>query len=124
MQINTTGAQNPIVWRGGDGTISLSEITPAMGYPKFPPDVPGNPEIPTIPGNVGGFGTAVVEFEASFNSGETWKQMSKNGVVVQFTAGGIEAQNFSSSGCLIRANVVSGATTGEGIVLGINGRGQ
>lgn len=122
MNIQGSGAQDPISWKGGDGTISVVPITPAMGYPRLPADIPGNPDIPTIPGNAGDWGTAVIEFEASFNKGETYEPMSKNGVVVQFQDGGIEAQNFSSSSCLIRANIVSGSTTGEGLVLGINSR--
>lgn len=124
MIIAGAGAQPKIRWDGGFGTIALSEITAAMNLPIVPPTGDEVIGTPTVPGSVGGWGTAEMFFEASFNNGQTWRPMSDAGGIVRFQFGFIEAKNFSSSSCLIRANIDVPVPTGIGLLLEIKPRGQ
>jgi len=123
MVITAPATSPAIKWHGGSGTISLADITEPMKLPQVPPAGEETQPTPTDPGQVGAIDTGDFTFEASFNNGQTWRTMSNAAGIVNFNAATILAKNFSSSACLIRA-VGTGATSGIGVLLGINGKGQ
>ena len=108
MQITTMGAQTPIFWNGGFGTISLTD-TSALEEPEL---------------QAGAYNGATVTFEASFDQGaHEWDAMvDADGAVVTFDSAN-KVRNFSLSPCKIRAVVATATPSGRGIKLGINKRG-
>ena len=111
-----TGTQTPISWPGGSGTVVVSEIQSAENLPIDTATNTG-----TNPGSVGDWNGCSITFEASFNGGNLYKSMMDSGAVVTFAEGVLEAKNFSSAECLIRANI-AGATSGIGLLMQINPR--
>lgn len=120
MIISGTGAQTPISWDGGTGTISIAKISTANNLPTTPSTIAGNPPIPTIPGVAGDWNGAIIEIEVSYNGGNNWQKCKESGTTVQFEEGVVEHKNFMSSACKIRANIVTGTPSGTGLLFGVN----